>query len=459
MASIKSYNPYTYQMIGEVTETESAELIEILTKAKKAQKEWTNLSSENRAELLKPVSSIVKESLDTIVDTLVKEAGMPITEARESTSKLLDRVDFLVEKSSFYLEGETYDLKDNRTNSVKYQPLGTVACIMPWNHPFTIPFWYIIPALIAGNSVVYKPSELTPFVGEQIKRVFSSLNIPEYVFTTVYGDGQIGRDLSSSLEVNMISFAGSVRVGRKIYREAAENMKKLILENGGKDALIVGNATNREKVADQILIGSLRHAGQLCSSVRRIYIVEEEYESYIELLKSKIKSYKIGNPMDEDTVVGPLKTERQIDVLNKQIEDALAKGGHIVYGGSENIGHLYPPTIIGDATPDMDVVRQETFGPLLPLVKVRDLKQAIEYTNDTEFGLNASIWHNDRDEAIRIAEKIEAGTVTVNMLPGTHNYCTWHGVKLSGVGNILSPEGIRQFTNRKNIRFYTTYDR
>ncbi|MBI2112688.1 aldehyde dehydrogenase [Candidatus Woesearchaeota archaeon] len=453
--TLKSYNPFTDELIGEVSKTTITQLDQCLDKGKVAQAEWSKFSLEERASRLKPLASLVNARLSDIIETLVREAGMPINEARSSTTKLIDRIKFLVEKSPEYLQSEDIDLKDGRINRVLYQPIGTVAVIMPWNHPFMIPFWTIIPALIAGNNVLFKPSELVPFVGKRIEDLFEELDLPEGLVSTAYGDGKLGRYLSASPYIDMVSFAGSVAVGKKIYREAAENMKRLILENGGKDALIVGNYTDKEKAADQILVGFLRHAGQLCSSVRRVYIVEREYEEYLKILKDKIKDYKVGNPADKDTVVGPLKSDRQKRTLDLQIEDALTKGGVIAYRGQEGAGRLYPPTIIGNANPKMDLVRQETFGPVIPIIPVRDLREAVAYLNESMFGLNASIWHDNVEEAIGLASQVQSGTVTVNMLPGTHNYCTWHGVKMSGIGNILSPEGVRQFTNRKNIRYYS----
>ncbi len=451
---LQSHNPFTGKIIGEVPETEPQSLKELLALGKKSQAFWSMLSLEERSVKLERLPQLIEERIDQIVDVLIEEAGMPKSEAKSSTTKLLDRIQFLTAKCPIFLKGEEVNLNDGRVNRVAYQPVGTVAAIMPWNHPFMIPFWTFVPALIAGNNVIYKPSELTPFVGREIEQIFSQLELPDWLFSTVYGDGRIGRYLSSAAEVNMVSFAGSVRVGMNIYQEAAGNMKRLILENGGKDALVVGHCKDPKKVTEQILLGFLRHAGQLCSSVRRVYVIESQYEQYLELLRMKIPSYKVGDPREDDTVVGPLKLERQVNTLDSQIEDALSKGGSIAYQGREKSGHIYPPTIIRDAVPGMSVVDQETFGPLLPVVCVGSLQEAVTYVNKSLFGLNTSIWHDNLNEAIELASKIDVGTVSINMLPGTHNYCTWHGVKMSGVGNILSPEGVRQFTNRKNVRYY-----
>ncbi|MFH0701333.1 MAG: aldehyde dehydrogenase family protein [Candidatus Woesearchaeota archaeon] len=449
-----SYNPYTGKIIGEVPETELSSLEEIFALGKRSQSLWSKLPLEQRSSRLEQLPNLIIERINQIVDVLIEEAGMPISEARSSTTKLIDRIKFLTVKCPEFLRNEEVNLKDGRLNNTTYQPVGTVAAVMPWNHPFMIPFWTFIPALIAGNNVIYKPSELTPFIGKEIEEIFSKLGLPEGLFSTVYGGGKMGRYLSSAAQVNMVSFAGSVRVGMNIYQEAAGNMKRLILENGGKDALVVGHCKDSEKVTEQILLGFLRHAGQLCSSVRRVYVVEDQYEKYIELLKERIITYKVGNPKDEETIVGPLKSERQVNTLDSQIEDALSLGGSIAYQGKERSGQLYPPTIITNASPEMKVVDQETFGPLLPVVRVKNLQEAAIYVNHSSFGLNASIWEDNLDEAIKLAANIDVGTVCINMLPGTHNYCTWHGVKMSGVGNILSPEGVRQFTNRKNIRYF-----
>jgi len=450
---MKSFNPFTGKVIGEIPETTPQDLERIVNAGREAYIEWSNLPIEQRTTFLQVLPELTIHSINSISDTLVAETGMPITEAEGSTRKLTQRMEFLIKNSPAYLQEEKTILSDDKINIVSYEPIGLIGCIMPWNHPFTIPFWSIIPALIAGNVVLYKPSELTPLVGRQIDDLMSKLQLPNGVFSTVYGDGQLGRLISAHPNVRMISYAGSIRIARKVYSEASENIKKLVLENGGKDALIVGDYKDKEYLAEQILVGSLRHAGQLCSSVRRVYIPEKDYEEIANMIISKVPSYNVGDPSDADTVVGPLKMKKQLDNLNALVAEALKKGARIAYGSADQPSQLYIPTVLIDVPPDCLVLQEEHFGPLIPLVKTRNFNHAIELANQSEYGLNASIWHDDIYEAEAMAKKVKTGTVTINMLPSTHNYCSWHGVKLSGLGCVLSPDGIRQFTDRKNVRF------
>lgn len=450
--TILSFNPYNNEKIGEYEETSVENLDLILKKSINSRKDWSKLDFQSRARILSELSLLITTDLDNLVRDIVLETGMPISEARSSTTKLVDRINFLCEMSPEYLNPEVFDLKDGRLNQVHYTPVGSVGCIMPWNHPFIIPFWSIVPALIGGNSIIYKPSELTPKVGELVNNLFTNLDLPEGLFQVIYGDGKLGREIASSSLIDMISFAGSVGVGKNIFQECSNNMKRMILENGGKDSLIIGEYSDKEKLANQVLQGAFRHSGQLCSSVRRVYILESELSEYLDLLNTNVSNYVIGNPLDEDTFIGPLKTRRQIEALQDKIEEATNKGAKILFG-NKTCGNIFYPTILYDATENMEVVTEEVFGPLLPIIPVRTISEAITQTNNSIFGLNASIWHDDVSQAINYARNIEVGTVTINSLPGTHNYCTWHGIKMSGVGNILSKEGVLQFTNRRNIRF------
>lgn len=449
---LNSYNPFNNQVLREYQITSKQKLDEILLNTKEAREEWLNKDINQRSIAISKLSESIMTNLDEIATNIVSETGMPISEAYSSTKKLVDRIDFLCDKTPLFLEPEIHDLKDGRTNMITYNSIGTVSCIMPWNHPFILPFWSIVPALIAGNSVIYKPSELTPLVGETISKLFSDLELPDYLFSTVYGDGKLGRDISSSNGINMISFAGSVKVAKKVFAQASQNMKRLVLENGGKDALIIGEYDNKQEVASEVLKGAFRHAGQLCSSVRRVYILEKDLDDYLDLFKQEVTNYKVGNPFEPDTFVGPLKTKKQLGDLQDKLYDALNKNAKILFGNKIQDNFFYP-TIVYQANEEMSVVNQEVFGPLLPIITVKDVSEAIQRANNSPFGLNASLWHNNSSEAINYANNLEVGTVTINAIPGTHNYCTWHGIKMSGIGNILSKDGIRQFTNRKNIRY------
>lgn len=450
---IIAYNPYDGKEIQRFKTTQADDLKRIVDKSRLAQKEWAELSINQRIKIIEPIVNIIFENSEDIIHSLVTEIGMPITEARLSTTKLLERIEFFISKTSEYIKTEEIKLDNSLINKAYYAPVGVVGCIMPWNHPFTIPFWSIVPALIAGNAIVYKPSELTLTVAQNIDMIFSNIDIPHGLFSTIYGEANIGRALCASPEISMISFAGSIKIAKKVFRESSDNMKKLVIESGGKDALIIGEVKDKENLSKKILSGALRHAGQLCSSVKRVYVLEKDYDEYVECLSAHIGDFKVGDPRIESTVVGPLKTYKQIKKIEEHLLDAVQKGAKIVTGGKDIKGNLFQATIVKDVNPEMKIIIEENFGPIIPLVKVKSLEHAVDYTNDSQFGLNASIWDDNAKKAIKLAEKIDVGTVTINMLPSSNNYCTWHGIKLSGIGNVLSKDGIRQFTNKINIRY------
>ena len=254
-------------------------------------------------------------------------------------------------------------------------------------------------------------------------------------------------------DIDMVSFSGTIKAGKKVYAGAAAAMKKVILENGGKDAALIDQDADLEQVVDQLLIGSLRHSGQLCSSIKRVYTHSKIYRQLIERLEEGIKKIPFGSPKEESTIVGPLKTSVQIERLNNYLSEAVGLGGRLIYGGNVKEGQFFYPTLIIDLTNGLHIMQEEVLGPVIPVKQVDSMDEAVYYANQSEYGLNASIWSADLSRAKRYAALLEVGTVTLNSLPRTSDHCSWHGIKKSGIGNILSPTGIKQFTNAKNIRY------
>ena len=288
MVQLESYNPETLEIIESIEGTSPQDVHQIVAQQKKAQEAWAQLNVSDRIRLLRKVPEEIQKNIDRIAKVLVVEIGMPTSEARGSTLKLVDRINFFLENSEPHLEPETLDILGDYVNEVHHHPVGIVACIMPWNHPFTIPFWSIIPALIAGNAVIYKPSELAILVGRELNDLMQAADLPPNIFRTVYGDGNLGRVVMQS-DIDMVSFSGTIKAGKKVYAGAAAAMKKVILENGGKDAALIDQDADLEQVVDQLLIGSLRHSGQLCSSIKRVYTHSKIYRQLIERLEEGIK--------------------------------------------------------------------------------------------------------------------------------------------------------------------------
>jgi succinate-semialdehyde dehydrogenase/glutarate-semialdehyde dehydrogenase len=366
-------------------------------------------------------------------------------------------MDYFARNAQKHLREERFSLSvfRNKRSRVGYQPLGVVGIISPWNYPFSIPMGGVVMGLMAGNAVLLKPSEQTQMVGLKIAELFCAAGLPEGVLRVLTGDGATGRALVQA-GIDKIVFTGSVATGRQIAQAAAARLIPCVLELGGKDAMIVCADAPFERAVNGALWGAFTNCGQACASVERLYVVEAIADRFIAALVEKTRRLRVG--ADGNREIGPLNNPRQLQIVVEHVNDALANGARVLVGGKRLdglTGCFYEPTILVNVTSSMRVVREETFGPVLPVTVVKDEAEAIREANNSSFGLLASVWTKDAKRGQQIAEQVEAGTVLINDVMYTHAAAEtpWFGVKESGLGVAHSKHGLREFARLKHINW------
>lgn len=449
--TLKSFNPRTGETRAEIPATPVAEVPLVVERARKMAPEWAAVGPAGRARMLREVRHRVYDRLDDIVETVSAECGKPRPEALAH-----DVVPVLM--LFFYLEriaakalrpqkvGRFVGPLAGVSSTIEWRPFGVVGAITPWNYPMLNCFAAFLPALLAGNTVVVKPSEVTPACGELVKDLLEPL--PPGVATVIQGGGEVGAALVDA-PVDKISFIGSPATGRKISEAAAKHLTPVVMELGGKDAALVLSDADIDRTASGIAWAAFFNAGQTCCSIERVYVVDEVADRFQEKLLSKLAQVRQG---DE---IGSLSFKRQFEIVDRHVKDALAKGASLLTGGAdagrknENGSLWYAPTVLTDVTQNMDVIREETFGPVLSITRVRDDEEAVHRANEDGVNLTASVWTKDGKAAKRLGSRLRAGTITENLhgeTLGSAPWGPWGGVGESGSGRLNGELGIREFT-------------
>jgi acyl-CoA reductase-like NAD-dependent aldehyde dehydrogenase len=443
---LNSYNPVTKELVGKVEVTNVEDIKTVVEKSKIAQKEWAKLNIDERIEYLKKAGVILSQKQESLAVLLSKEMGKDFNRSIGEVSGCANDIAYRaneVKKAIQTQEFKSYGVK----TELQYTPLGVCAVIAPWNYPMAMAHWVIIPSLVAGNSVVYKPSEETPLIADEYVRAFQSA-LPKDVIQVVHGDEEQGKTLVNS-DVNLIAFVGSKEVGKDIMKNASGGLKRLIMELGGKDPLIVMDDANIAKAARFAVASSFENAGQMCTSTERIYVdrkIAKEFEQ--EVLKYA-KPYKIGAWDNPQTDMGAIVNDKQRDMILNQIEDAKQKGAKVLLGDEEHPEGFVLPTVLSEVTDNMLVFQDETFGPVIAISCFDDVNEAVTRANSSEFALGASIFGTKNVE--KIAQELDAGMLGINQGSGSIGDTPWVGAKQSGYGYHGSPDGHRQFTQPKVI--------
>ncbi|MGI8494168.1 MAG: aldehyde dehydrogenase family protein [Pyrinomonadaceae bacterium] len=453
---IVSYNPATGAEIGRVENT-SVKDVEIAVKnARRAFQMWRETSFDERKKFVMRAREIILNELDEIALLISNESGKPVAEALSmEIAPVLDLMQFFAKKAEKLLKPRKINIGLyallGRASKIVYQPLGAVGIIPAWNYPFSIPLGEVAMSLMAGNTVVLKPSELTPFIGLKIGEIFEKAGLPANVVQIITGDGQTGAALVEAAP-DKIMFTGSVATGKKIAEAAAKNLTSVVLELGGKDPMIVFADANLELAAQAAIWGAFCNSGQSCSSVERLYVQESVAEELTRKIVEKTKKLKQGFGSDESTDIGAMSSERQLKIVKDHVENFESEGAKILTGGKSR-DLFFEPTVISGATNSMRAMREETFGPTLPIATFETETEAIGLANDSEFGLTASVWTRDLEKGKRVAEKIEAGTVCVNEVLYTHGIgqTPWGGFKNSGRGRTHGVEGLMELVQPQHI--------
>ncbi|MFV0389738.1 MAG: aldehyde dehydrogenase family protein [Pyrinomonadaceae bacterium] len=454
-----STNPATGVEVGRVQISSTDDVAAAVLRSRKAFGIWRKTPFAERKRIVMRAREVILAETDEIARLISDEMGKPVAEAiSNEIVPVLDLMQFFAKNSERLLRTETRKIGllslMGRYSRIAYKPLGVIGIISPWNFPLSIPLGEVVMALMAGNSVILKPSELTPLVGEKIAQIFGVARIPKDVLQVVNGNGGTGAALVKA-NVDKIMFTGSVETGKRIAAEAANTLTPVVLELGGKDPMIVCKDANLEKASSAAVWGAFTNAGQACASIERLYVDETIAEKFTALVVEKTKNLKIGYGSDPETDVSTLSSVEQLNTVEQHISEFKKEGAKILTGGTRSdLGEaFYEPTVIAKVKNSMKPMQRETFGPTLPIVEFKTVDDAISLANDSEFGLTASIWTANTTRGKEFAEKLEFGTVMVNEVVYTHGVAQtpWGGVKNSGYGRTHGVEGLHELVSVRHI--------
>ncbi len=458
-STLESFNPATGELVGSVATITPDQVQGVVDDVARIQPAWAELSLDDRAAYLRRAAAALLDDIDEIAELLVNEQGKPRVEAY--TMELLPTVDALhwcAKAGPKILADEKVRMSQaflmSKKSRFTYEPIGVVGVIAPWNYPWSIPFGEVAIALMAGNGVVLKPASLTPLLGEAIRRVFEKGGLPEGLVRVVHGGGAVGDALARS-SAGKIFFTGSVEIGRKVGEVCAQNLKGSVLELGGKDPMIVCADADLDNAISGAVWGGFANAGQTCSGIERVYVDRQVADRFVEGVARESERLRLGDPLQWETEIGPMTSDDQYAIVVDLIEDAVASGATKLCGGPTDVaglpGKFIAPTVLTGVTHEMRIMREEIFGPVLPIVVVDSDQEAIDLANDSQFGLGASVWTKDRQKGARMARQIESGMVWVNDHSYSHGacQCAWGGVKDSGVGRSHSKFGFYECVNVK----------
>lgn len=444
-------NPATEETIAEVNEDTPQTLAHKHLLLKSGQQYWASISLENRVKVLQQFSKLLLANIESLAATLTAEVGKPLQQSRNEVNGARNRIKWLTDNAIKYLSDEVMTEEAGLTEKITYEPLGVICNISAWNYPYLVGVNVFVPALLAGNAVLYKPSEYSTLTGLEIERLLKQAGVPDDVFHIGIGAKEVGATLLE-MPFDAYFFTGSYKTGKFIYEKVAHKMVPVGLELGGKDPLYVADdVEDIPQVAAATADGAFYNNGQSCCSVERIYVHEKVYDAYIDAFLKEVKSWKQGMPTEEGVYLAALTRKEQIETLKMQVEDAKAKGATVLLGGKrkEGKGYFFEPTVITNVTNQMLVMREESFGPIIGIAKVKNDDEAIALMNDTEYGLTAAVYSSSETRAKAILAKLNTGTAYWNCCDRVSAALPWSGRKHSGFGSTLSHVGLRSFTRPK----------
>ncbi len=448
---ILDINPANGELIEKIKCSSPGEIASGVKLARKAFKVWSKTPLKKRISLFKNIARDLHKEKKKIGEIVTKEMGKIYKSAVgecEGTAYAIEENIVLAERSAV---SETFR-EDSLVTEVHRVPLGAIAVITPWNFPVGMPESLLTPAILMGNTVIFKPSENTPLAGKAIYEIYNR-HLPKGVINLLQGAEEVGEILIHS-DIDMVAFVGSQAVGKKIMKACSNKLNRLLLELGGKDPMIILKDADLRKAVPYAVHGSLRNSGQVCVSVERIYVEDKIAKEFERLVLEEVRKYKVGDGFS-NVDMGPMVSETQRSHVLNQIEEARRKGAKVIYGGEkvERDGYFIQPTVITNVSEKHDIMNTETFGPVICIQKVRNAEEAVEKANASTFGLGATVWTKNLERGKMIAGRIESGMIGVNQGIGGVSGTPWVGIKQSGFGFIGSIEGMRQFTVPKKISY------
>ena len=451
---LKTINPATEEVINIYKIMTREEINEKVKKAQNAFSEWKK-DIQKRAEYLYHVAHVFRQDKERLARVITNEMGKAIKEARSEVEKCAWVMEYYADNGRVFVIDEVVNT-DARKSFISFEPVGVIGSIMPWNFPYWQGLRFAAPSLMAGNTIVLKPASATMQCGIEIEKAFEKAGVPQPVFQTIVGDSTAAEMLIDSDGINAVTFTGSVPVGAKVAQRATSQIKKTVLELGGSDPFIVCEDADIEKASTGAVKGRFINCGQSCIATKRFFVIKKIADEFIEKFVQKTEKLRVGDPLSDDTDLGPLVNASGLKTIDSQVKDSVKEGAEILTGGEQtrSKGYFYKPTILKNVSSNMRVAQEEVFGPVAPIVVADSETEALRLANDSQYGLGASIWTEDLDKAERLSRMVRSGIVTVNNVVISDPRVPFGGVKKSGFGRELSRYGMLEFVNIKSVRFY-----
>lgn len=437
-------NPASESVLASGQMASADQLDQAVAAARQAFQRWRTTSDAERSTLLHKIADRIEASADELARVIVQEQGKPLFLARMEVGGAVAWTRYNADQE---IPVKVFEDSEQKRIEGHRKPLGVVASITPWNWPLMIAIWHIVPALRTGNTVVCKPSGLTPLNTLRLVEIINEV-LPAGVVNLVTGEREIGEAISRHNGIDKVIFTGSTPTGQRVMSNAAGNLKRLTLELGGNDAAIVLPGTDIDAMAERVFQAAFLNMGQTCAALKRLYVHDSLYDVLCDKLVTLAEAQNLGDGLDEGVTFGPVQNANQFQRVSELVEDARANGGRILSGGQplDGAGYFYPPTIVADISNGVRLVDEEQFGPVLPVIRYSDLDDAIRMANDCAFGLGGSVWGPDPDEANAIAQRLECGTVWINGHAEVLPHAPFGGCKMSGVGVEFGVEGLLEYT-------------
>ena len=456
MTKYKVTNPATGQVEKEFPEHTDEQLTQIIDQAADTFATWSKTTPQERAKLLNTVADIYERRTDELAEIIGREMGKPVKQARGELGIVVDIYRYYADNGPTYLQDEPVEDAKSGSAYVQNEPYGVLLGIMPWNFPYYQVARFAAPNLMIGNTVLLKHAQICPESAQVMEDIFHEAGFPTGAYTNIYASNeQVADSIIPNPQVQGVSLTGSDRAGSAVAAKAGEYVKKVVLELGGNDPFLVLDRDILPKAVKSALIGRMANAGQACNAAKRIIVLEDMYDEFVEQLSEAVNKLELKDPADEDTFIGPMSSASAADGLHEQVQDAISQGATVHAGGDYDArgGAWYQPTMLTGITKGMRAYSEELFGPVAMVYKVKDEEEAIKLANDTPYGLSASVMATDTDRARRVGGQIQTGMVYINEPSKTSAELPFGGVKQSGVGRELGRYGMDEFVNKRLIKF------